>query len=176
MVNTTEIKYEEKQWYVVYTKSRSEKKVDHLLTLKGIEAYCPTKKIEKQWSDRKKIIDEVIFRSYVFVRIMEEERMKVLETDGVVNFIHFMKKPAVIRDEEINIIKKFLNEKSASVSIIPASEFMPDTKVRVNHGIFMDNKGTILRSNKKKVYVQLEGLSQVMVIEFSIEHLSPIDH
>ena len=176
MTETIEKTAAEKHWYVVYTKSRSEKKVDTQLTLKGIESYCPTKKIEKQWSDRKKIIDEVIFRSYVFVRITEAEQLRVKETEGVVNFIHYERKPAVIRDEEIEIIRKFLNEKDAAVSLIPSSEFMPDTKVKINHGVFMDNRGTILRTNKKKVYVQLEGLAQVMVIEFPIEHLTPIDY
>ena len=174
MSDTTEIKKDDKAWMVIYTRSRSEMKVDNLLTSKNIECYCPTRKVEKQWSDRKKIIEEVIFRSYVFVRINKKDSLSVLETDGVINFIYFCKKPAVIRDEEIDIIKKFLNEKSSSINVVSDSEFEPNTKVRINHGIFMDNKGTILRSNKKKVYVQLETLSQVLIIEFPVDHVSPI--
>ena len=61
--------FEEKKWFVVYTKSRCEKKVADLLTKKGIENYCPLNRVQKQWSDRKKIILAPLFTSYVFVRI-----------------------------------------------------------------------------------------------------------
>lgn len=174
MTESTDTNVDEKVWMVLYTRPRYEKKVDLKLTAKGIESYCPTRKVEKQWSDRKKIIEEVIFRSYVFVRINEKDSLSVLETDGVMNFIYFCKKPAVIRDEEIDIIKKFLNEKSSDINVVSDSDFEPNTKVRINHGVFMDNKGTILRSNKKKVYVQLETMSQVLIIEFPVDHVSPI--
>jgi len=56
-------------WYAVYTKSRMEKKVSLRLEEAGIESYCPVTKRKKQWSDRKKIVEEVLFRSYVFVNI-----------------------------------------------------------------------------------------------------------
>ena len=175
MSESTEALKDDKVWMVLYTRPRYEKKVDIKLTSKGIESYCPTKKVEKQWTDRKKIIDEVIFRSYVFVRINESESLTVLETDGVMNFIRFNKQPAVVRDEEIDIIKRFLNDSATDVNVISSSEFEPNTKVRINHGIFMDNKGTIVKSNKKKVYVQLESMAQVMVIEFPIDHVIPLN-
>ena len=174
LTENTIVEKDDRVWMVVYTKSRYEKKVDTTLISKRIESYCPTRKVEKQWTDRKKIIEEVIFRSYVFVRINKEERLEVLQTDGVINFIYYCGKPATIRDEEIDIIKMFLNEKSHSVSTIETDLFETDTLVRINHGVFMDNEGTILRSNKKKVYVQLTSLSQVLVIEFPVEHVTPI--
>ena len=141
MSDTTEIKKDDKAWMVIYTRSRSEMKVDNLLTSKNIECYCPTRKVEKQWSDRKKIIEEVIFRSYVFVRITEAEIQTVLGTDRVMNFIYYNKKPAVIRDEEIDTIKKYLNEKDVEVSTFNADDFEPDTKVGINHYRF---SGSIL--------------------------------
>ena len=174
LTEDTIVEKDDRVWMVVYTRPRYEKKVDNTLISKRIESYCPTRKVEKQWTDRKKIIEEVIFRSYVFVRINETERLEVLQTDGVMNFIFFDRKPATIRDEEIDLIKMFLNEKSHSVSTIDADLFQPDTLVKINHGVFMDNEGTILRSNKKKVYVQLTSLSQVLVIEFPVEHVTPI--
>lgn len=174
MSDTTEIVKDDKAWMVVYTRSKSEKKVDNLLTSKNIECYCPTRKVEKQWTDRKKIIEEVIFRSYVFVRVSQEEIKTVLETDRVMNFIYYDKKPAVIRDEEIETIKKYLNEKDVEISTMNSDDFEPNTKVRINHGVFMDNKGVVLKSNKSKVYVLIESLAQVMVIEFSKSHVTPM--
>ena len=100
----------EKKWYAVYTKPRWEKKVDKLLTEKGIESYCPLQKIQRQWSDRKKIVEEPLFKSYVFVRIPDAEQTALRKVNGVVNYVYWMGKPAVVKDREIEVIKKFLDE------------------------------------------------------------------
>ncbi|MES2005314.1 MAG: UpxY family transcription antiterminator [Bacteroidota bacterium] len=164
----------EKKWYALYTKPRWEKKIDAALIRKGIESWCPLQKVERQWSDRKKIIEDPLFKSYVFVRIDNTERTKVLMTDGVLNFVYYLGKPAVIKDDEVDIIKKYLSEKDASISIISQDGFREETRIKVNHGVFMGNEGTVLRGGKKKVYVKLESLGQVMVVEFPAEFLSPM--
>lgn len=164
----------EKKWYALYTKPRWEKKIDTVLVRKGVESWCPLQKIERQWSDRKKIIEDPLFKSYVFVRIDDTERTKVLMTDGVLNFVYYLGKPAVIKDAEVDLIKKYLAEKDASIFIISQEGFKEETKIKVNHGVFMGNEGTVLRGGKKKVYVKLESLGQVMVVEFPAEYLSPI--
>jgi transcription antitermination factor NusG len=163
----------EKKWFALYTKPRWEKKVDTVLAKKGIESWCPVQKVQKQWSDRKKIIEEPLFKSYVFVKIADNERTNVLMTDGILNFVYYVGKPAVIRDEEIEVIKKYLSEKDASISIQSLESFEQDDLVKVNHGIFMDNVGTVIRGGKKKVFVKLESLGQVMTVEFPVEFLSP---
>ncbi len=164
----------DKKWLVLYSKPRWEKKVDAALIRKGIESWCPLNKIEKQWSDRKKIIEEPLFKSYVFVKISIEERTEVLITPGVLNFVYHIGKPAIIRDEEIKNIKEFLLEEDATVEIIPSGIFKEKTKVRVRQGVFQDAEGTVLRDGKKKVYVQIESLGQVMIVEFKSDYLISI--
>ncbi len=163
-----------KKWYALYTKPRWEKKIDGLLRKKGIESWCPLQKLERQWSDRKKIIEDPLFKSYVFVHIDDTERTKVLMTDGVLNFVYYLGKPAVIREEEVSTIKKYLSEKDALIQVISQEGFREDTRIRVEHGVFMGNEGTVLKGNRKKVYVKLESLGQIMVVEFPAEYLSPI--
>ncbi len=158
---------DEKKWFVIYTKPRCEKKVNTALLKKEIDVWCPIQKVQKQWSDRKKIIEEPLLKSYVFVNInYANERTKVAMTDGVLNFVYYLGKPAVIRNEEIDVIKRYLDETGANVSIIAANGFKQDTKVRVSNGVFQDKEGTVLRTGKRKVYVQLKTLGQVMVVEF----------
>jgi len=163
-----------KKWYALYTKPRWEKKVSSVLDLKGVECWCPLKKTEKQWSDRKKIVEEPLFTSYVFVRVKETEKSTVLMTDGILNFVYYVGKPAVIRDQEIDTIKKFLAEKDAIVSVQSLQSLDENTRIKVNHGIFMDTTGTVMTGGKKKVYVRLESLDQVMIVEFPVNYLSPI--
>src|SRR5688572_5910878 len=100
----------EKKWYALYTKPRWEKKVDKLLAEKGMESYCPLQRVQRQWSDRKKIVDEPLFKSYVFVRISDEQQTAVRMVNGVVNFVYWMGKPAIVKDHEIQIIRQFMNE------------------------------------------------------------------
>lgn len=164
----------EKKWYALYTKPRWEKKIDAALVRKGIESWCPLQKVERQWSDRKKVIEDPLFKSYVFVHIDDTERSKVLMTDGVLNFVYYLGKPAVIKNEEVDLIKKYLAEKDASISILSQEGYKEEMRIKVNHGVFMGNEGTVIRGGRKKVYVKLESLGQVMVVEFPAEFLSPI--
>jgi transcription antitermination factor NusG len=163
-----------KKWFAAYTKPRWEKKVSRVLEQKGVECWCPLRKIEKQWSDRKKIIEEPLFTSYVFVRVNDSERTQVLMTDGILNFVYYVGTPAIIRDEEIDIIKKYLSEKEASISVQSLNSLDENTRIKVNHGVFMDTTGTVLKGGKKKVFVKLESLDQVMIVEFPVEYLSPL--
>ena len=165
----------EKKWFALYTKPRWEKKVHERLQRNGINSWCPIQRIQKQWSDRKKILEEPLFRSYVFVNIdYSVDRLKVLMVDGVLNFVHYLGKPAIIRDVEIENIQRYLNEKDATVELRTLEGFKSDTKVKITQGVFMDKEGTVLREGKKKVYVQLESIGQVMVVEFSVAHLEAI--
>ena len=90
-----------KKWYVIYTKPRWEKKVTELLSRKKIEHFCPLNKVQRQWNDRKKVVDEPLFTSCVFVHIDETEQMAVRLTDGVVNFLYWLGRPAEVRNDEI---------------------------------------------------------------------------
>lgn len=162
-----------KKWYAVYTKPRWEKKVHALLMEKGLECYCPLNKVHRKWSDRIKIVEEPLFKSYVFVRVNEEEKTPVRMINGVVNFVYWQGKPAVIKDKEIITIRKFLNEyEDVEVRQL---DLTPDTPVMVKQGVLMGKKGTVKRVLRKKVEVLIESIgfaltayidkSKVVVIE-----------
>ena len=150
-----------KKWYALYTRPRWEKKVNHLLTEKGVETYCPLNKVRRKWSDRMKTVEEPLFKSYVFVRIADEEQSKVRMTHGVMNFVYWQGRPAVVKDKEIEIIRKFLNEYE-SVLAVPIN-LRPQTKVRIQQGLFMDKEATILKVHKNKVQVVIESIGYSLV-------------
>jgi len=154
---------EEKKWYAVYTKSRCEKKVAHLLSQKGIEYYCPLNKVQRQWSDRKKIIFEPLFTSYVFVRIPLEEQLIIRNINGVLNFVYWLSKPAVIKNEEIEIIKQFLNEHSFARLEKVAVNI--NDLVRVASGPFMEQEGKVVSIKNKTVKIMLPCLGYLMYVE-----------
>jgi len=149
-----------KKWFAVYTRPRWEKKVHKLLEEKGIENYCPLNKVHRKWSDRIKIIDEPLFKSYVFVKVNEEEKTQVRMTEGVVNFIYWLGKPAIIKEKEIETIKKFLNDHH-DVEVRPV-EIEAGKKVLVKSGILMGKEGTVKKVLHKKVEVVIESIGFIL--------------
>jgi transcription antitermination factor NusG len=147
-----------KQWYAVYTRPRWEKKVADLLEKKKVEVYCPLNKVKKQWADRKKVIFEPLFTSY-----------------GVVNFVHWLSKPAVIRQEEIDTIRKFLEEYD-NVILEKMTVKLNDT-VRIINGPLMMWEGNVIEVRTNTVKITLPSLGQTLVAEIrkdSLEKIRPI--
>jgi len=149
------------KWFAIYTKPRWEKKVNQLLTDKGVECYCPLNKVKRKWSDRTKTVEEPLFKSYVFVKVSEEERTKVRLTNGVVNFVYWNGKPAVVREKEIQVIKLFLDEHE-NVQVRPM-DLSVQQRVLITSGTFMDRTATVLDVRKKEVKVSIDSLGYELV-------------
>jgi transcriptional antiterminator NusG len=163
-----------KKWYAVYTHARWEKKVANLLALKKIENYCPLNRVVKQWSDRKKIVYAPLFTSYVFVRISNNERVSVLQTDGVLNYVNWQGQPAVIRDPEIELIKKFLLDHS-NVRLEKIKVHVNDT-VQIKCGLFMDQEGKVVEVKDKTLKVSLPSLGYMMLAEIPKSYVEVVNN
>jgi transcription antitermination factor NusG len=164
---------EKRRWFAIYTRHRWEKKAHQLLVDKGIEAYCPLNKVQRKWSDRMKLVEEPLIKSYVFVRVTEEEKTSVRMTNGVVNFVYWLGKPAVVKDREIEIIKKFLGE-HINVDIEPV-ELFPDNKVQITSGLFMDKKATVLKVSKSRVRVVIESIGFALIANIDRSKVTAIN-
>lgn len=149
------------RWYALYTRSKWEKKVSELLDAKQIENYCPVQRLERNWSDRKKIILEPLFKSYVLVRLAPKAHIPVLQTDGVIGFVTFQGKPAVIRDEEIDTVKQFLQDyEHIQVERIDVNV---NDEVTIIHGPLMQQTGQVMEVNNRMVKVMLPSLGFALV-------------
>lgn len=171
-----------KQWLVVYTRPRWEKKVDRLLQMQGIESYCPVKKVTNQWADRKKQVSLPLFNSYVFVRINEREAYKVKQTLGVMNFVYYMAKPAVIKDQVIDKIKEYTRN-CPDVEVVNLQDINTGDRIRVKKGLFFDQEGTVIRVQGKNVILVFDHLNCALISNFPLSnvmlnnfHTSPISY
>lgn len=150
-----------KKWLAVYTRPRWEKKVDQLLKEQGTNSYCPLNKVRRKWSDRVKTVEEPLFKSYVFVKIDDNDRTQVRMTPGVINFVYWDGKPAVIREKEIATIRKFLDE-YYDVEVI-TKDLTIDQRVKITTGPLMDQEGKVLALRRKTVKVAIDSLGYVLV-------------
>ena len=149
------------KWYAVYTRPRWEKKVAALLQQRGIESYCPLNKVRRRWSDRMKTIEEPLFKSYVFVRVADAARTSVRMTDGVINFVYWNGKPAVIKDKEISIIKRFLDEHENVM--LQKIEVGVNERVKVIAGPMMDSEGKVVEVKNKTAKVAIDSLGYLLL-------------
>lgn len=156
-------------WYVVYTRPRWEKKVAELLEKKGIIQYCPLNKMQKQWHDRKKLVEEPLFASYVFIKTTDNRHSYIKSIQGIVNFVHWLGKPAVVRDEEIEAIKSFLNEyKTVNVEKTNVSI---DDVVKITQGPLIHREGRIVQINNNSVKIELPSIGYALIAQVSKSHI-----
>lgn len=151
-----------KQWYVIYTRSRTEKKVANQLIELGIEAYCPTKKIKRKWSDRYKWVEEPIFRSYCFVKMGANERDLIYSIPGFVRFIFFNKKPAIVREDEMQTIQKFLNDFDKEEIIV--KPFSLGENIKIESGVFSNYEGRVEKISSNQLTLYIPTLQVVLQI------------
>ncbi|KHJ38150.1 hypothetical protein PBAC_16910 [Pedobacter glucosidilyticus] len=159
-------------WYAIYTKPRFEKRVAELLSSNNIQNYCPINKVIRQWHDRKKLVEEPLFTSYVFVKLNERELWKAKTITGVINYVYWLGKPAIIQEKEIEAIKNFL-ETHGTVSIIKTAISIND-KVKINSGLFIDNEGEVLSIKGKQVQIQIPVLNITLVANLDTIEIQPV--
>jgi transcription antitermination factor NusG len=153
-------------WYAVYTKSRQEKKLAATLAERGIEAYVPVQKTLRQWSDRKKVVDEVLIRSYVFVRILPGQYDTVLGYRGAVRFIWFNGKPAMIPDQQI-LLLKLVTGTGTEITVLP-SNLEPGMPVRVIAGPLAGITGELINIDRKdQVVVRIDHINTLLSLTIS---------
>ena len=144
-----------------------------LLTGKKLESYCPLNKVTKKWSDRVKTVEEPLFKSYVFVHINEEEQSKVRMTAGVMNFVYWLGKPAVIPAREIETIRKFLNEYENVIA--EPLQLKKDARVTIKQGLFMDHEAKVLKIEGNRVKLVIESIGYTLIASVDKKNLSTIN-
>lgn len=153
----------EKKWYALYTKSRHEKKVTERLVSEGFDVFCPMIKTVKQWSDRKKKVTVPLIPSYIFIKVEEKNRTKVLSNSSVLNFVFWLGKPAVIKNNEIDRLKGLISKEEMQEFEI--RHLNVGDRIDINKGIIRENGAVIKNQTKNHIYAELKGLGMVVIVK-----------
>ena len=142
-------------WYVLFTKPRSEKKVEKQLLSLGINAYCPTRPEIRFWSDRKKRIEVPVLPSMVLVNLDDNEINKVFKCSSVVRYMFWLGKRALVRQSEINILKEYF---SGDYSLKESKLF--DIKVGDNLSLssFNNKNGVVDKISNNNIWICLKSI------------------
>lgn len=141
-------------WFIVYTRSRQEKKVAFLYEREGIECFIPSIKERRKWSDRVKIVDKILFTSYVFVKLEKFSYDKIFVT-GVVKYLKNPDNtPKIVSEEVITSIKDWIlknQEKDIKIEF-----FKKGDSIEFDSLYFKNQKGVIQEVKKNKLIILIE--------------------
>ncbi len=152
----------EKKWFVIYTKVQQELKTAQQLTALGITNYCPTVNLIKQYSDRRKKIKKPLISSYLMVHLEESDRNQVFSSPGVVRYLFFLGKPAVVPPYEIELMQNHL---SGVYNEIQTNSLRVGETYRIPQGPFSGLTGKVLETDKSRVKLVLESLGMSITLK-----------
>jgi transcriptional antiterminator RfaH len=153
----------EKKWYALYTKPRHEKKVTERLVNEGFDVFCPMIKTLKQWSDRKKKVSVPLIPSYIFIKVDEKNRSKILSHPSILNFVYWLGKPAVIGNKEIDRLKGVISKEE--IQEFEIRHLNVGDKINIDKGFLKENNAVVKKQTKNNVYVELRGLGIIVVVK-----------
>ncbi|HDR50769.1 MAG TPA: UpxY family transcription antiterminator [Mariniphaga anaerophila] len=167
---------ENKVWYAVYTRSRTEKKVLAELEAKNIECFLPLQKQLRQWKDRKKWVEVPLIPGYCFVRITRKDYDRVLQIKNVVSYIIFERKAAVIPDNQIAYLRLVLSQSDFEVEV-SFENFTPGEQVEIIQTPLMGLRGELADVHgKSRFIVRLNSINTVFMLDVPAEYLTKLPH
>jgi transcriptional antiterminator RfaH len=151
-------------WYVICTKPNTELKVASQLNSLGINAFCPSYSFIKKYSDRKKKAEKPLMPRYVLVKMLEKDRPNVFAVPSVIRYLFWLGKPAIVRHEEIEILK---NELEGCQSISNKSSLNVGNDFAIPYGPFKGINGKILNFSNNRMRLELKNIGLFLTVNIS---------
>ena len=162
------------KWFALQTKPRAEKVAEFALHEKDITVYLPMQKRLKQWSDRKKWVEEPVLRSYIFIRGNERIIEKARFARGIVKPVQFNNIPEPIPDEQMKRLQRVV-ESGLEFEVDNNEKYSPGDKVEVIAGDLVGIKGEMVASRgKNKLLIRLESVQQAFLINIAHNYLKKL--
>ena len=165
---------DDRKWYVVYTRSRAEKKVYTWLTKQDIRCYLPLQKKLRKWKDRKKWIEVPLIPGYCFVFINIKEQDLVLKSENIVCYITFDGIPATIPSFQIEQLKQMLKQSDFEVTVLNEN-FIPGQRVEIIKGPLTGIQGELIKCHgRKRFIIRIEHIKNILSVEVPCDNLTAL--
>lgn len=151
-------------WYVLYTKPNSELKVADSLNSIGIKAFCPSYNCLKKYSDRTKKVKKPLMPRYVLVKLLEKDRSNVFAIPGVIRYLFWLGKPAIVRHTEIEMLQ---NELNSSFSVSSKSNLNVGNNFAIPFGPFKGINGKILNFSNNRLRLELKSIGLFLTVNIA---------
>jgi len=164
--------YLEERWYAAQTYANHEKRVLEQLSQRTVEAYLPLYASVRRWKDRRVRLDLPLFPGYVFVRLALRDRLRTLQTPGVVRLVGFGGQPTALPDQEIDALRQGL---ARAIRIEPHPYLKVGRRVRVTTGPLQGLEGILARKkNSSRFVISLDLIMRSVAAEIDVAELEPV--
>jgi transcription antitermination factor NusG len=162
----------ERRWYAVFTLPQNERSTARNLDLREVESFVPTYETERVWKNRQRVkLTLPLFPSYLFVRVLAQERGRVLQCPGVVRIVGSQRQPIPVPDHAI----EFLRSDATSSKIEPYHELIEGQRVRITSGAMKGLEGVLLRrSNQLRFIITIDLIGRHVAVEVGREQLETV--
>ena len=161
-------------WYAVQTAYRCEQRIASDLTAKGFMTYLPLLHEVHLWKDRRKLIDVPAFGGYLFVHYEPSlsNRVRVLETSGIVRMLGGNHAPCPVPDQEIEDVRRTLG---SGLPCDRCDALTPGALVKVKQGPLAGVQGRLARiKNSLRLVITMSVFSKAISAELGVEDVEPI--
>jgi len=158
-------------WFALTVHPKHEQLAECGLKYHGFEAYLPIHRVRRQWSDRRKDLDQVLFPGYVFCRFDPSQKLHVLQSPSVRSVVSLGRDPLPVDESEIAAVRALIST-GRPIDVCPYIRV--GRRVRVSHGPLEALRGVILRvKDSWRVVVSVEALGCSVAIEVDADQVSP---
>lgn len=163
-------------WHAVYLKYRKEKKVCKDLLDRGIECYLPLQTLKRTWSDRVKVIQQPLLPCYIFVKISQLEYYDVLVTNGALKYVCFENRPAVITDNQIDLLKLFVEHLNDKIEV-SSGRIKKGSIVKILNGPLKNVMGEVLETRGKRyIILRFEELGYTLQVDIGVNEVEVLSN
>lgn len=164
----------EEKWHVIYTRSRHEKILAEQLTEAGFTVYLPLILKETKWSDRKKTVEEPLFKSYVFIKEVSDKAL-FKDYKSFVTFVNYNGKPAVVWQREINTLRSIIKHGYDVTELMSLEEIEKGSKVLIMGGPLKGMTGELISVEDKDCFViHFENIGNSLLVKLPSKILKKI--
>ena len=162
----------ERRWYAVFTVPQNEKSAVRHLDLRNVESFLPTYETVRVWKNRQRVKTILpLFPTYLFVHVDHRERVKVLQTPGVLHIVGNGRKHIPLEDAEVEFLRSGFNGRK----IEPYRELVVGERVRIRSGVMQGIEGTLVRKcSSLRFVLTLNLINQHASVEIDAESLESV--
>lgn len=159
-------------WFALRVKPRSESRASDDLSIRGFEPFLPAQPVRRRWSDRVKVLSEALFPGYLFCRFDPLERVRVLETPGIIQIVGHGNTPVPVEDAEVDAIQAMV---ASGLPLVPWPYLKAGHRVKIDAGPLAGMEGVIVRAeNGARVVVSVTLLQRSVAAEIEREWIGAV--
>ncbi len=164
-------------WFLIWTASRAEKMVESRIAAAGIEAWLPTFREKRRWSDRWREVVTPLFPGYLFARAGAVNWYPLLRIPGVLTVVKDGGRPALLAAGFVTSLRRAVEFPVGVEPVAEQMEFGGGDEVVVQEGLLAGVRGVVReRRNGRQLVIWVREIGRGVAVTIGsslVKHYAP---